>query len=103
MFLSSIAARVRQGGLTEVTLQWLMVLFGAKCVFIGAIAAVSGQLTSVFLTVEDFTFTNLRDHLIVLCVTVATELPLHQVGTHLSASNNSVRLSSLPSWLLYTK
>ena len=72
---------MRQAGLVEDILQWLMGLFGAKSVFIGAMAAVNGRLTSVFATVEDSTSTSFKDRLPVICVTVATDYCLLQVGT----------------------
>ena len=81
---SDVAVRTRQAGLTEAIHQWLMGLFGVRFVFIGQTNAVCGQLTSMFVIVEDSMSTNFKDHLPVICVTVATDYPLHQVGTHSS-------------------
>ena len=66
-------------GSMEVTLQWVRELFGAKSVFIGAMAVVIGQPISASVTAEDSLFTNFIDHLLALFVTVATECHLHQV------------------------
>lgn len=82
MSLCDIAVGTRQAGLTKVTPQWLMGLFGAKCVSIGDIAVVTGQLISISAIVEVSTFTNSTEHQLVSYVTVATEYPLHQVGRH---------------------
>ena len=81
---NDIAVRTRQAGLTEAIRQWLMGLFGVRCVFIGQTNAVCGQLTSMFVIVEDSTSTNFKDHLPVICVTVATDYRQHQVRRHSS-------------------
>ena len=71
--LRGIAVRMRPVGSAESTLLWLMALYNAKFAFIGRLAAARGQLTSVFVIVEDFLFTNFIDHRFALSVTVATD------------------------------
>jgi len=80
---SYVAVRMRQAGLTEVIPQWLLGLFGAKSVFIGAMGVVNGRLTLKSAIAADSTFINFTDHLLVLYVTVVTVQAHHQVGTHI--------------------
>jgi len=61
----------------EAILQWLRVLCDAKYVLLIFLAAVLTQSTSVSVTVERSSFTNLN-HLDVTYVTVATEHHKHQ-------------------------
>ena len=56
----------------EVILQWPMGLFGSKCVTIGQVTAVGSQITSMSGTVEDSTFTILKDHLVAITATAVT-------------------------------
>jgi len=73
-----IVVRARQVGLTEPILQWLMVWFSVKSVLVTLAAAVIIPLTPVSVTVELFTFTNLRRHLTVIFATAATDYHKHQ-------------------------
>ena len=73
VWISYAVVRMPRVGSMEVTHQWVKELFGAKFVFIGAIAVVVGQPTSASVTAEDSSFTNSNDHLLVLFVTVATD------------------------------
>lgn len=53
------------------------------------LAAANGQLTSLFVTVENSMFITFIQHQTVLCVTVATSLNLHKVQLHLQLFLNS--------------
>jgi len=75
-----IVVRARQVGLTEPILQWLMVWFSVKSVSVTLAAAVIIPLTPVSVTVELFTFTNLRRHLTVIFATATMDYHKHQVG-----------------------
>jgi len=73
-----IAVRTRQAGLMEPILQWLMGLFSVKCALVTLAPAVIIPLTSMFVTVELSTFTNLSRHLIVIYATVGMDYHKHQ-------------------------
>ena len=75
-----IAVRTRQAGLMEPILQWLMGLFSVKCALVTLAPAVIIPPTSMFVTVELSTFTNLSRHLIVIYATVGMDYHEHQVG-----------------------
>ena len=78
--------RTHLAGSAVITLLWLMALCNAKCAFthprflIGSAASI--QDTSVSVTAERFTFTNLIP-LVVTCVTAAMHYHKHQVSRHL--------------------
>ena len=72
--------RMRQAGLTEPILPWLMGLFSVKCVLVPLAVAVIIHRKSMFVTVKGSMFTNLSHHLAVIYATVAMDYDYHQVG-----------------------
>jgi len=83
----TIVVRMRLAGSVEPTQQWLMGLSSVKCVLTGLTDAVFFQPTSVFVTVEGFTFTNICNKIHVTYVTVAMDLYRQpQVGVRIYVS-----------------
>ena len=81
-------AQIAQDGSTPHIPQWQMGQYRPRCAFMVPLAAANGQLTSLFVTVENSMFITFIQHQTVLCVTVATS-NLHKVQLHLQLFLNS--------------